>query len=92
MPTPKLTEDELLEALRCVSEYGSITEAARQLNINRRTLGDRVARANEEFAGLGADELKAMVAEGFNLKGYSEYTKTQSGNPIWLKTVRAEQD
>lgn len=33
-----------------------------------------------------------MVAEGFALKGYSEFTKTEHGTPIWLKTVKAEQD
>ena len=32
------------------------------------------------------------VAEGFELRGYSHYTKTAAGEPIWLKTRAAERD
>jgi len=32
------------------------------------------------------------VAEGFELRGYSHFTKTQDGEPIWLKTRAAEKD
>ena len=71
-----------------VSEYGSISEAARRLNIHRETLQHRVNKARSVYK----DELDGMIADGFALKGYSEYTKTESGNPIWLKTVKAERD
>ena len=38
------------------------------------------------------EELDGMVAEGFELRGYSQFTKTASGDPIWLKTTKAERD
>lgn len=94
MPTPRLSEDQLLEALRVVSEYGSIAEAARRLNMPRQTLSDQVHKARERFQT--GDELKAdmegRIAEGFELRGYSQFTKTQTGEPIWLKTRKAERD
>lgn len=93
MPTPPLSDDDMLEALRLVTEYGSVTEAARQVGMNRRTLQDRVSRAREAVeTGSLRQELAEMVADGFALKGYSHFTKTQAGEPIWLKTVKAEQD
>lgn len=36
--------------------------------------------------------LNHPVAEGFQLSGYSHFTKTIHGEPIWLKTKRAEYD
>lgn len=93
MPNPGLSDDEMLEALRLVTEYGSITEAARQIGMNRETLQGRVNRARDAVAtGSLSAELGDMVADGFTLKGYSQFTKTASGDPIWLKTVKAEQD
>lgn len=94
MPNPGLTDDQLLEALRNVSEYGSITEAARVMDINRETLQGRVNRAREKFLNGHAltDDLKARIADGFELHGYSQFTKTEAGEPIWLKTRRAERD
>ena len=93
MATPPLTDDELLEALRVVSEYGSIAEAARQLNMNRLTLQSRVTRARDRLAdGTLREELDGRIAEGFELRGYSQFTKTQAGEPIWLKTRKAERD
>ena len=93
MPNPGLSEDEMLEALRLVSEYGSISEAARRIGMSRETLQSRVNKARAEAANgnLSAD-LSDMVADGFSLKGYSHYTKTSAGEPIWLKTVKAERD
>lgn len=36
--------------------------------------------------------LDKPLGEGFGLKGYSLYTKTQAGEPIWLKARAAERD
>jgi len=94
MPNPGLTDDQMLEALRNVSEYGSITEAARVMGINRATMQGRVDRARDKFLNGDTltDELKTMIADGFELRGYSQFTKTAAGDPIWLKTRRAERD
>lgn len=93
LPNPGLSDDEMLEALRLVTEYGSITEAARRIGMNRETLQSRVNRARDAIStGSLNAELAEMVADGFTLKGYSQFTKTASGDPIWLKTVKAEQD
>lgn len=93
MPNPGLTKDEMLEALRVVSEYGSITEAARRLNMNRETLQGRVNRAREVMAQGGlADELQTLVAKGYEVPAYSHLTKTMAGEPIWIKARKAEMD
>ncbi len=89
MPTPPLSEDKMREAVEAVELHGSINRAAEALGLARSTLHERVKHAKRK--GL-ADGLHGMVAEGFALKGYSEFTKTEHGTPIWLKTVKAEQD
>lgn len=95
MPNASPTDDELLEAVRVASEYGP-AEAARRLNLARSTLNGRIEAANRK--GLVASdaelrsELQGRVAEGFELRGYSQLTKTQAGEPIWLKTRAAERD
>lgn len=84
---PAYTEDQLLEAVRLHSEYGT-AEAARRLNIADRTMRDRVKQAKDRFG----DELADRIAPGFELRGYSQFTKTEAGEPIWLKTRKAERD
>lgn len=92
MPLPPVSEDDLLEAIRVTTEYGP-AEAARRLGLPRTTLQSRVIKAKEQgLDRLLADELGERVAEGFSLKGYSHLTKTAAGEPIWLKTVKAERD
>lgn len=94
MPNPGLTDDQMLEALRVYSEYGSISEAARQANLDRGTFKNRLSRAQERFPNgpeLLAD-MDSRIAPGFELRGYSQFTKTINGEPIWLKTRKAEAD
>ena len=67
--------------------YGWQARAADDLDISRDTFRSW-CRNNK----IGAHGPENMVAEGFALKGYSEFTKTEHGTPIWLKTVKAEQD
>ena len=86
MANKKLSHDVLLEAVRIASEYGTV-EAARQLGISPRTMRHRVASGKAL-----AKELTSRVADGFQLKGYSQFTKTKAGEPIWLKTQSAEHD
>jgi hypothetical protein len=91
---PGLTDDQLLEALRLYSEYGSVSEAARQAGTPRPTFQNRLKRAMAAFPA-GSElrtELDARIADGFELRGYSQFTKTQAGEPIWLKTRAAERD
>lgn len=93
MPQKPLTDDEMLEALRVVSEYGSITEAARRLEMNRATLQGRVNTARQKMQrGELADEIKGMVAQGYDVPAYSHLTKTAAGEPIWVKARKAEMD
>lgn len=92
LPTPPTPDDDLLEALRLSTEYGPI-EAARMLNLKRQTLQSRVEKAKERFGGDALKEdIESRLVEGFELKGYSQFTKTAAGEPIWLKTRRAERD
>lgn len=88
MPQKPLTDDELLEALRIVSEYGSISEAARQLDINRETLQHRVNRARNKVArGMLDPELSTRVPEGHKVKGVSTlYREDGTIGLQWVKT------
>lgn len=88
MPQKPLTDDELLEALRIVSEYGSISEAARQLDINRETLQHRVNRARNKVArGTLDPELSTRVPEGHKVKGVSTlYREDGTIGLQWVKT------
>lgn len=63
------------------------------LNLKRQTLQSRVEKAKERFGGDALKEdIESRLVEGFELKGYSQFTKTAAGEPIWLKTRRAERD
>lgn len=94
MATPALTEEQKLDALWALSEYGSKAEAARRLNLNVNTYKHRLRLAQKEYQD-GAEmkrELESRVADGYKLGGYSQFTKTRSGEPIWLKARKAEID
>jgi len=67
--------------------YGWQSRAARELTMDRSTLQSWCRKF-----GITGETPGDMVAEGFALKGYSEFTKTEHGTPIWLKTVKAERD
>lgn len=94
MPTPPLSDEKMLEALWALTEYGSVAEAARRLELNDTTLRSRLDRAREKFPDGERlkDELESRVADGFKLDGYSQFTKTLAGDNIWLKAKRAEMD
>lgn len=85
----ELTEKQK-QAIAAIEQAGSISAAARLLGISRSALRDRVlcAAKPSEFR----EELDDRVADGFELRGYSQLTKTVAGDPIWLKTRRAERD
>lgn len=81
-----------VEALAAIEEAGSISAAAKLLGISRSSLRDRISSADHVSGGNLRDELDTRVADGFELRGYSQFTKTQAGEPIWLKTRKAERD
>lgn len=88
MPTP--TQTAAIEALEAAG--GNKTRAADALNISRGALRSRLSgAANAEQLRLRS-ELDGRIADGFELKGYSQFTKTETGDPIWLKTNKAERD
>lgn len=57
------------------------------MGIHVNTFKSRLERAAKRGFYTGNE-----VAPGFELKGYSEFTKTQHGTPIWLKAKAVEQD
>ncbi|MXO72861.1 helix-turn-helix domain-containing protein [Alteraurantiacibacter buctensis] len=83
MPT-----DKQIEAQAAVEKAGSKAGAARLLNISRSALRDRLSGGDSRLR----NELDDRVADGFELHGYSQFTKTEAGEPIWLKTRKAERD
>lgn len=88
MPNPGLTPDEMLDALRLVSEYGSITEAARVVGMNRETLQSRVNRARNAMAqGTLDPDIADRVPEGHRVKGVSTlYNQDGEIKAQWVKT------
>lgn len=92
MPTPPVSPEENERRVQAVQRhaatgFGWIKRAAIDLDLPESTF--RGWCTNQ---GIKATTPIDMVAEGFALKGYSEFTKTEHGTPIWLKTVKAEQD
>lgn len=93
MPNPGLSQDELLEALRLVSEYGSIAEAARQIGVARETLQSRVNKARVAVARGTLDaDIATRVPEGHKVRGVSTlYGEDGTVKAQWVKTdVHAE--
>lgn len=75
--------------LDAIKEYGSGKAAERALGLGCDTINKALRRVKRRAAEAGyAPEsgIDHPVAEGFRLKGYSHYTKTEAGEGIWLKT------
>lgn len=77
-------EEKCLIAVEAFQQFGSKQAAADHLGIPRKTLSDQLARAAKRGIAPEAG-LTHPVAEGFKLKGYSHFTKTAAGEPIWIK-------
>lgn len=93
MPTPPLSPEKMAEALEAFEAYGGIAPAARALGIPEGTFRSRLFKARENVGDPRlSHELADRVATGFELRGYSQLTKTAAGEPIWLKTRAAERD
>lgn len=81
------------EFLDAIALYGSATAANTALGLASDVVGKSMRRLKAYAANKGyAPEagIDHPVAEGFNLRGYSHFTKTAAGEPIWLKTRAAE--
>jgi hypothetical protein len=78
----------MLEALRIVSEYGSITEAARVIGMHRETLQNRVNRAREAISkGILDPDIATRVPPGHRAKGVSTlYDGEGNIKAQWVKT------
>jgi hypothetical protein len=78
----------MLEALRIVSEYGSITEAARVIGMHRETLQNRVNRAREAISkGILDPDIATRVPEGHRVRGVSTlYDAEGAIKQQWVKT------
>lgn len=84
--------DKQAAAIAAVEEAGSITGAAKLLGLSRGALRSRLDSASWRSGADLRTELDDRIADGFELKGYSQFTKTEAGEPIWLKTRKAERD
>lgn len=71
MTIGKLTEDQLLEAIKVVNEYGSIAEAARRLNMPRQTLSEHYRKAKSRLELR--EEVDGRAPDGHFVKGVSTY-------------------
>lgn len=83
MPNPGLSDEQLLEALRNYTEYGSITEAARAAGIPRETMQHRVSKARDRFP-----DLEDRKPDGHRVKGVSTlYDAEGNVKAQWVKTT-----
>lgn len=92
MANPGLTQDEherrfAVARKHIATGFGWKGRAANELQLDQSTFHSWCKKND-----ITAPEPGDQVADGFALKGYSEFTKTEHGTPIWLKTIKAEQD
>lgn len=83
------------EHLDCMIFHGSARKAAEALGLSKDAVSKAYRRVKARAAKQGyAPEsgIDHPVAEGFELRGYSHFTKTALGEPNWLKTRAAERD
>lgn len=95
MANPGLTDEEMKEALEAY--FGSncnVTAAAEALGLHRPTFANRLRRAQAKFQSGGAlkSDIDNRIADGFKPKAYSHLTRTETGELIWLKANRDEQE
>ena len=78
----ELTDDQMLEALRVYSEYGSAAEAARRIGLAPSTFKDRLYAAREKFP-----DVNARVPVGHFVKGVSTlYDAEGTVKAQWVKS------
>lgn len=93
MAQAPLTDEQCKAALDALeAAFGNQTHAAAAMGIPRPTFQNRLLEARRRFPDPFREELDHKVADGFELRGYSQFTKTAAGEPIWLKTRKAERD
>ena len=92
MANPGITEEEHARRMAAAHVHSANGFGWQKRAADELGLAPETYRSWCKKNGLTADGPENMVAEGFGLKGYSEFTKTEHGTPIWLKTVKAEQD
>ena len=93
MPNPGLTPEQMLEAIELANKHPTKKEAANAAGLKYPTYRSRLETALQwRDKQILREELAGKVADGFGLKGYSQLTKLENGDPIWLKTVKAEHD
>lgn len=93
MPTPTVPDEAVQATLDAFEANGrNQRHTATALGVSRGKVQDHLRWAAERgLTGL-REELDGRIAEGFELRGYSQFTKTAAGEPIWLKTRKAERD
>ena len=90
MPQPPLTWDQMREAGEAVSQYGTVTEAAKATGIARSTLDHRYQlwRKRVRQGYSPEHDMHHPAPDGFKVKGVSTYYNDE-GQPTgqWVKTT-----
>ena len=95
MAQKQLSDDDLKEALEAYFGAGcNATAAAQALGLPRPTFQNRLQRAQAKFQSGDAlkNDIDNRIADGFKPKAYSHLTRTETGELIWLKANRDEQE
>ena len=89
MPTPSLTDEQLLQTLEAVERFDTRREAAEYLGINPRSISDRLKKARRKGLHLSGGARASMSAAGMNgieVQGGYKYVLDEEGRK--LETVR----
>ena len=95
MAQKPLTDEQMKEALQAY--FGAncnVTAAAKALGLDRNTYSNRLNKAQAKFQN-GQElrrDIDLRVADGYAVKGYSHQARTETGELIWLKANRDEQE
>jgi hypothetical protein len=89
MPTPQTTDEELLRTLEAVERLGSHRLAGEELDLDRRSIGDRIRKAHKRGLHLPSGAQAAMhsvALDGSTIKGGWRHHYDEDGKK--LESVR----
>lgn len=82
----RFAEGVQLDYAKAYIELGSFRAVARKFNVNRSTVDKSIARLARRAAAADPSLHTYGAPEGYILRGVSTLTRTESGDPQWVKT------
>jgi len=92
---PFCKNEQQKQLIETLTTQGGATKAAKELGINKSNVNRRLLVIKKQAAAVGhapEAQLSHPVAAGYELKGYSHFTKTAEGESIWLKANQSSEN